>query len=77
MTAAWRLLEYVPKSDKYKEWPTRKSYFGFYIPDAEPRRIPEGALIHESVVKRMEAIGDYRPVNLPLKFDAVPIPIEP
>ena len=25
-----------------------KSYFGYYIPDAEPRFIPDGAIIHES-----------------------------
>ena len=56
MTAAWRILEYVPKPDKYKEWPERKSRFGFYIPDAEPRPIPEGAFIHESVLKRMDAM---------------------
>ena len=31
-----------------------RSHFGFYIPDAEPRLIPEGAFIHESVVKRMD-----------------------
>jgi uncharacterized protein (DUF2235 family) len=77
MTAAWRVLEYIPKSDKYKEWPKRQSHFGFYIPNAEPRLIPEGALIHESVVQRMEAINDYRPVNLPPNFATVPMPVPP
>ena len=43
MNLAWRALEYFPKQDKYKEWPARKSAFGFYIPDCEPRLIPEGA----------------------------------
>ena len=33
MTAAWRLLEYFPKSATYKEWPERKVLLGFYIPD--------------------------------------------
>jgi uncharacterized protein (DUF2235 family) len=77
MTAAWRLLEYIPKKDKYKEWPERKSHFGFYIPDAEPRLIPEGAFIHASVLARMDALSDYRPVNLPLKFETVPMPDAP
>ena len=40
---AWWLLEFVPKLAKYKEWPARQAHFGFYIPDAEPRPIPEGA----------------------------------
>jgi uncharacterized protein (DUF2235 family) len=77
MTPAWRLLEYIPKKDKYKEWPKRQSHFGFYIPDAEPRLIPEGALIHASVLERMDALADYRPINLPLKFETVPMPVEP
>ena len=74
MTAAWRILEYLPKSAKYREWPERKVQFGFYIPDAEPRLVPEGASIHASVLKRMEDFADYRPVNLPKKFETVPMP---
>ena len=35
--------------------------------NAEPRLIPEDALIHESVVKRMDALPGYRPVNLPAR----------
>ncbi|MBV9530720.1 MAG: DUF2235 domain-containing protein, partial [Bradyrhizobium sp.] len=77
MTAPWRILEYLPKRDTYKEWPARKSHLGFYIPDAEPRLIGEGAFIHESVFKRMDALSDYRPINLPLKFKTVPMPIGP
>jgi uncharacterized protein (DUF2235 family) len=75
MTLGWRLLEYLPKKDKYKEWPKRKSYLGFYIPDAEPRLIPDGAFIHESVVKRMEQMPYYKPINLPAKFTTVPMPV--
>ena len=74
---AWWLLEFFPKNAKYREWPSRPIYFGRYIPDAEPRPIPEGASIHESVVKRMEALGDYRPVNLPARFETVPMPVPP
>ena len=40
MSAAWRVLEYLPKSAKYKEWPERKVFLGFYIPDCEPRAHP-------------------------------------
>jgi hypothetical protein len=52
-------------------------YFGFYIPDCEPRVIPEGAHVHESVVQRMAAIPDYKPVNLPKEFVTVPMPVGP
>ncbi|TQF33956.1 DUF2235 domain-containing protein [Bradyrhizobium sp. UNPA324] len=77
MTAGWRLLEFLPKSATYREWPERKVLFGFYIPDCEPRPIPDGAHVHESVVKRMAVEPDYRPVNLPKDFVTVPMPVGP
>ena len=77
LRGAWWLLEYLPKRARYKEWPARQSYFGYYIPDAEPRFIPDGAIIHESAVQRMEAMPSYRPVNLPKQFEKYPMPIPP
>jgi uncharacterized protein (DUF2235 family) len=77
MTAAWRILEYVPKADVYKEWPERKSSFRHYLPDAEPRVIPPTAFLHESVIRRMEALPDYRPINLPATYRTIPLAEEP
>jgi uncharacterized protein (DUF2235 family) len=77
MSWAWRLFEYFPKADKYKEWKSRRSYFGYYIPDGEPRLIPENAFIHESVVKRMNAVPSYRPLNFPSRHQTVPMPSGP
>ena len=77
MNPGWRILEYLPKSAKYREWPAREVHFGFYIPDAEPRVIPDNALIHESVVKKMEAGQGYKPINLPAKYEVVPMPVAP
>lgn len=71
MTAAWRLLEWLPKSDKYKEWLDRKSVLGHYLPQAEPRVIPAGAFIHRSVIDRMAAVPAYRPVNFPAAHQVV------
>ena len=45
LRGAWWILEYMPKRAKYREWPARKTHFGWYIPDAEPRLIPDGAII--------------------------------
>ncbi|MBN8969991.1 DUF2235 domain-containing protein [Afipia sp. TerB] len=73
MSTAWRLLEWWPKRDKYKEWSARKSVLGLYFPKAEPRFIPPGALIHQSVVDRMAAIPSYRPVNLPEVRTVIPM----
>jgi uncharacterized protein (DUF2235 family) len=77
MNWAWRLLEYLPKSAKYKEWPARKAHFGFYIPDAEPRVIPEDAFIHESVLMKIDAGYGYKPINMPTKYQVVPMPAGP
>lgn len=71
MSAVWRLLEWLPKSDKYKEWSDRKSFLGHYIPKAEPRVIQGGALIHQSVIDRMAAVSTYRPENFPERYEAV------
>lgn len=72
MTFAWRALEGIPKADKFKEWKGRSSRFGHYIPAAEPRAIPEGAHIHESVFARMKAVPAYSPINLPSLWQVVP-----
>jgi uncharacterized protein (DUF2235 family) len=77
MTPPWRLLECVPKSASYKEWPPRKTFLGFYIPCCEPRPIPEDAVIHESVEMRMRAGLGYEPVNLPRRFTTFPMPTPP
>lgn len=73
MTALWRLLEYLPKADAYKEWKARESRLGHYIPDAEPRVIPEDAFIHESVIWKIEADPKYRPVNMPARYREIPM----
>jgi hypothetical protein len=72
MSPVWRSLEWFPKSDRYKEWVKRASLLGNYIPDAEPRVIPAGSLIHESVVSRMRTVAGYQPVNLPESYSVVP-----
>jgi uncharacterized protein (DUF2235 family) len=77
MSAAWRLLEYIPKADKYKEWKARESALGFYIPDAEPRVIPEDAFVHESVVEKIAKDPNYRPVNMPSRHQVIPMPTRP
>jgi uncharacterized protein (DUF2235 family) len=76
LTPAWRMLEYIPKKAKYREWPERKVYSGFYIPDCEPRPIPDGAFIHESVLMRIAEMPVYRPVNLPQAYERVPLPVK-
>jgi uncharacterized protein (DUF2235 family) len=77
LTAWWQVLEWLPKSDRYKEWKPRRSFMGHYLPNAEPRFVAPGASIHESVFERMKALGNYRPENLPDRFDVIPMRAEP
>jgi uncharacterized protein (DUF2235 family) len=74
LTKVWQALEWLPKSDSYKEWKESRSAFGHYIPNGEPRPVPADAFIHESVLRRMEAVVHYRPVNLPQRRQIVPMP---
>lgn len=66
---AWCILEWLPKNEKWQEWPTRKSLLGYYLPQCEPRYIPEGATIHESVLQRKETVPSYRPQNFPKAYE--------
>ena len=52
---------------KFREWPRRWSFLGLYLPLAEPRVVPDGALVHGSVFDRVADVPEYRPVNLPAK----------
>ena len=68
----WHLLEYVPKSVKQLEWKDRATFLGHYLPDGEPRPIPEGAMIHASVSERLARDSKYRPINLPKNYEIMP-----
>jgi len=65
LTLPWKILEVWPKSAARREWQSRRSIFGWYLPLGEPRFIPEGARVHDSVFQRMTGGVGYAPVNLP------------
>ncbi|HEX6376557.1 MAG TPA: DUF2235 domain-containing protein [Allosphingosinicella sp.] len=79
LSGPWWLLEPLPKLARLKEWPRRLAVLGLYIPWAEPRPIPnrpwqgepapDPFLVHSSVLARIDAVPDYRPVNLPAHFE--------
>jgi uncharacterized protein (DUF2235 family)/membrane protease YdiL (CAAX protease family) len=93
LTGAWWLFEPLPKLARLKEWPGRRAVLGLYIPWAEPRPIPnrpwkgvpakDPFLIHSSVLARIAACPDYRPVNLPAHYEVEtaagppPVPVPP
>jgi uncharacterized protein (DUF2235 family) len=64
LMGVWWLLELLPKSVRYREWP-RRSLLGFYLPAAEPRAIGAGQTFDTAIEQRVAADPAYRPVNYP------------
>jgi uncharacterized protein (DUF2235 family) len=77
LAGAWVPLEYWPKNDRYKEFKERLSLLGRYLPLAEPRVVPEGSWLHESLLKRASSSDWKSPVALPERFQVVPMPVGP
>jgi uncharacterized protein (DUF2235 family) len=76
LTGGWEILEWLPKQEQYREWPERRCFLGFYLPRGEPRLIPDGAIVHQSVLDRI-ASTPYRPINLPKSYATEPGPTPP
>ena len=73
LTVWWAPLEILPKLAKWREWPKgRPAFLGLYIPWAEPRPIPAGAMVHQSAVDRRSAGIGYDPTNWPTSPVVVP-----
>jgi mono/diheme cytochrome c family protein len=72
----WHLAEIWPKSYFYpvpvpgQAAPQWKR--GITLNLGRARRVPDGALIHQSVFDRMQNIPSYKPKNLPQQFVTVP-----
>jgi len=69
MTWAWRILEIVPRRVPFSSWRSRPPK-GWYLPLCDLRYIPNGSLVHRSVIERLGSPspdGPYAPPNLPAK----------
>lgn len=81
LTHLWRLLEWLPKRARWREWPGRRVVLGWYLPKGEPRLVPEGAWLHESAIARIRDDPAYNPRNLPKAYSVAstrPLPaVEP
>ncbi|MHA6261947.1 T6SS phospholipase effector Tle1-like catalytic domain-containing protein [Arenibacterium sp. CAU 1754] len=69
MKLAWLPLEVFPKTTKRRTWRPGRPGFLWYLPLCEPRLIPEGHSIDDSVYDRMRRWKFYRPVNVSLPPD--------
>jgi uncharacterized protein (DUF2235 family) len=67
----WKLAEFYPKFHRTKVGP-KKYKTGIRLNLFHPRTIKDGAVLHESVVKRLADVPKYRPSNLPSKYMVEP-----
>lgn len=72
LKGAWHVLEWLPKKIKWRRWPEKGAGRGWYLPRGEPRKISEGARVHQSVIDRMAIDPTYRPINLPPAYRVEP-----
>lgn len=72
MTWPWKLAEWLPRRAWSFTLHKRVFAIGSMPPfgTPQPRYITEAALLHRSVVQRLES-GDYQPVNLPRQYTVV------
>lgn len=58
LSGPWWLLEWLPRANRWRE--TRQpGPLGFYLPRGESRDLPDGTLIHPSVVERARLVPTY------------------
>jgi uncharacterized protein (DUF2235 family) len=68
MSPEWKTLEKIPfKHTKYTRT-RRQTRFGWYIPNSEPRIIPDSAKIHASVFERRGTVHDFDQPNIPADY---------
>jgi uncharacterized protein (DUF2235 family) len=72
MNWAWKALEYVPRRVPETSFRKRGNTQGVYIPMADRRFIPDGALLHQSALDRMQGASSYSPANLPQTYSVEP-----
>ncbi len=75
MNLFWRFVEMLPRRVPGSSWRRGGKGGGIYLPLSDPRFIASDALIHQSVIDRLQgqpADGPYRPVNLPAPYRIEP-----
>jgi hypothetical protein len=70
LSGFWWVLEFWPKPHKDMRFIPPKAKWGIGL--GRRRFIRDGATVHQSVVLRMEQLPDYRPKNLPEKYEIEP-----
>lgn len=68
MNWGWKVLEFLPRKKTIFNDAGKKVSSNWSIPLSSPRKIPDGANIHKSVVERYTKNSEEKPINLPKAF---------
>lgn len=71
MTAAWKILEFIPRRRSRQAMEGDADQAGWYVPLGRRRRIPDGACIHRSVFARRGTEADCPQPNIPVDHKVV------
>lgn len=71
LNLGWRLLDYLPQRRRTYNETAEAVETSWDIPATRRRLIPEGAMVHRSVVERFEKDPQRHPPNLPENFEVV------
>tara|TARA_R110002020_G_scaffold35195_9_gene106340 strand:- start:67 stop:1299 length:1233 start_codon:yes stop_codon:yes gene_type:complete len=69
MNFGWGLVEFLPRRVPKTSFLRQLQLGRIYWPVFDYRRVPEGARLHEAVIERLEKRPDYRPPNLPERYE--------
>ncbi|KGF68852.1 hypothetical protein LL06_14105 [Hoeflea sp. BAL378] len=69
MNFGWGLVEFLPRKVPKTSLLRQLQIGRIYWPVFDYRRVPEGARLHAAVIERLEQRPDYRPPNLPARYE--------
>jgi len=71
MNAGWAFVEFLPRKVPKTSFLRQLQIGRIYWPVFDYRRVPEGAKLHAAVIERLAGRTDYRPPNLPDRYEMV------
>ena len=71
MNFGWGFVEFLPRKVPKTSFLRQLQIGRIYWPVFDYRRVPEGAKLHEAVIERLSKRKDYRPPNLPKRYEVV------
>jgi hypothetical protein len=68
LTGLWWIVEFVPLPTRD---PTQGYETHWVLHRGHPRRVPEGANLHQAILDRITGVPGYAPTNIPTTYTTV------